>query len=69
MFLIEQGCDTCDWEESADVRCCRAQYLVIVFSSYVLETMDVCIRRMFACISVVVTVRGSVGMFEVYCEL
>ena len=30
-----------------------------------LETMDVCIWRMFVFISVVVTVRGSVGMFVV----
>ena len=28
-----------------------------------LETIDVCIWRMFVCMSVVVTVWGSVGMF------
>ena len=27
------------------------------------------IRRIFACITVVVTVRVSMGMFVVYCEL
>ena len=31
-----------------------------------LETIDVCIKRMFVVMSVVVTVWGSVGMFAVY---
>ena len=56
---------------AADMRCCGAQYLVMSPAARCLETLDVCIsiRRMFACISVVVTLRGSVGMFVVYCEL
>ena len=43
--------------------------LLLSLAAMCLETIDVCIRHMFACISVVVTVRGSVGMFVVYCEL
>ena len=37
--------------------------LPLVASS--LETIDVCIWRMFVCMSVVVIVWGSVGMFDV----
>ena len=40
-----------------------AQYFVI--ASCGLETIDVCIWRMFVFMSVVVTVWGSVGMFVV----
>ena len=40
-----------------------AQYFVIV--ARCLETIDVCIWRMFVFMSVVVTVWGSVGMFVV----
>ena len=43
--------------------------LLLSLAARYLETIDVCIRRMFACISVEVTVRGSVGMFVVYCGL
>ena len=43
--------------------------LLLSLAAMCLETIDVCIRRMFARISVVVTVRGSVGMCVVYCEL
>ena len=42
-----------------------AQYFVIAFVARCLETIDVCIWRMFVSMSVVVTVWGSVGMFVV----
>ena len=49
--------------------CAVSCYCLYTLTAMCKETMEVCIRRMFACISVVVTVSGSVGMFVVYCEL
>ena len=43
--------------------------LLLSLAAMCLETIDMGISRMFACTSVVVTVRISVGMFVVYCEL
>ena len=42
-----------------------AQYVVIARVARCLETIDVCIWRMFVCMSVVVTMWGSAGMFVV----
>ena len=42
--------------------CC---ILLLPLVARCLETIDVCIWRMFVCMSVVVTVWGSVGMFVV----
>ena len=42
-----------------------AQYLLLPLVARCLETIDVCIWRMFVFVSVVVTVWGSVGMFVV----
>ena len=39
--------------------------LLLTFVARCLETIDVCIWRMFVCMSVVVTVWWSVGMFVV----
>ena len=41
------------------------QYLLLPLVARCLETIDVCIWRMFVCMSVVVTVWGPVGMFIV----
>ena len=42
-----------------------AVFLLLSFVARCLETIDVCIWRMFVFMSVVVTVWGSVGMFVV----
>ena len=44
---------------------CVPSILLLSLVARCLETIDVCIWRMFAFISVVVTVWGSVGMFVV----
>ena len=42
---------------------CAQYYVIASFIARCLETIDVCIWRMFVFMSVVVTVWGSVGIF------
>ena len=50
---------------SSELLMCAQYLLLLPLVARYLETMDVCIRRMFVFMSVVVTVWWSVGMFVV----
>ena len=65
---LGKGATSCAGSVSAELIMCGGgvrSILLLSLMARCLETIDVCIWRMFVCMSVVVIVWGSVGMFVV----
>ena len=68
LFWVGHGCDEWGGEVSTELLMCGGgvrSILLLPLVARCLETIDVCVWRMFVFMSLVVTVWGSVGMFVV----